>query len=520
MRIERDQPIITLVNPPAFEGGGIKGRITPDVYSEVPIEPVGLAHIAGALKAEGYDNVSIIDKRFDRKSNGNFTDEDWNLMHRSSVLGIGAMLRSTTTSLSLIQKLLDYDPNKIIPVGGFGPEFEEERWLEGKPGNNIIIVRGDGEDAIRELMQANMNPEGIKGVTYKRDGQIIRNKNRPLLTEDQLSNLPMPWYPDYIRQNRKTHAVNESRGCPSKCGFCQVTKRYDGTYRRKSDDRIIAEINDGKKRENVFFCGDNFAPRSRREDTKKFVKRLVSEGLNRNYSAQIDASFTEDMELVKLCRKAGFLIFFQGKESISNNELRNVHKPFTAEKSINSTETLRDMGFFVFDNFILGLPGQTHESVAELKEYLLKKNRANAGMILLLVPLPGTETGMQKDFFPFVKEDTNLINGNYQVTTPPEGFTCCEQQNELWNLYSAFYSNGHLLKTLLEDFKQFILDYKKPGRTLKLIALDLFAHGYEKKTVASMKTDAYTKKFMANLGGMDQEIARGETVVFDASNLK
>jgi len=394
-----DKPIFTLVNPPAFEGGDIKGRISPDVYTKISIPPVGLASIAAVAREEGCE-VDIVDTRFDN-GDGNFSEAEWKLMLESHYVGIGAMLRNTTTSLRLIRELLKYNPDQIFPVGGFGPEFEPERWLSGEEGKNIIVVRGDGEETIKELIRAKMNGEGIMGVSYKRkDGTIIHNPDRPLPTGEQLSNWPMPWYPPKIRDGRKTHAVNKKRGCTGRCGFCQVAARYKGNVIEKNDDRGIAEIKDGREGENVFFCDDNFAPRSLRENVKRFLRRIISEGLIRDYSAQIDASFAGDPELIKLSKKAGFIILFQGKESINNDELKKIHKPNTAKQSMDSTEILTGKGFFVFDNFISGLPGQTWESINKLKKYFRKDNKANAGMILLLTPLPGTEFGREKKLFP------------------------------------------------------------------------------------------------------------------------
>lgn len=514
MRIERDQPIITLTNPVPTEGGTFNGKVTDDVYTETRVPSSSLAAIEGVLRGAGFTKVSTEDSRFFEQYGKSFP-ADIKRIFQSDIVGISATNRNANSSLDLARQYKEQRPDGIVIAGGFGPSMETEKWLLG--GVNIV-VRGEGDITaplvVKALKDGN-SLENIKGISYMRNGEIINNQDSPLLTERELSEVPLPSYPDYIKKKRRAHTVNESRGCYGKCKFCCVTVAYGGTYRMKTPERVAAEIGDSKAGEPVFFTGDNLAPRSRRADSQRLAETLINKNLKRPYLAQIDASFAEDINFVRLWKKAGLFWVFQGKESINPAALKSIGKAFTAEKSINSTEILRKEGIGVHDMFILGIDGDTPETVEALKEYFRKRNKANTGQVFLLTPLIGTQVGREKPIFDFAKNESNLFDGQHLVTYPPEGLGCVELQDKAVDLYLDLFNNGHLFSTILHDSKQLFSD---PKRALKLLAFDTAAHVYARKTVKDMKEDPYYQNFRENLRKKDKT-KTAEKTIFNASKI-
>jgi radical SAM superfamily enzyme YgiQ (UPF0313 family) len=501
-QIKRDQPVITLAPIPPTEGGKFNGKMTNDVYTKSGAPSNSVAAIDGVLKGAGFTKVFTEDARFYREL-GKFTPSDASRIFQSDILALSGTTRNTDSSLDTARQYKQYNPNGKVIVGGFGPSFEPDKWLLG---GVDIVVRGEGDKTAPLVVRAITNGDSldnIKGISYKTDGEIKHNDNNPLLTEKELSELPLPFYPDYIKKKRNLHTVNESRGCYGNCKFCCVTVAYKRTYRMKTPERIAAEVRDSRDGEAIFFTGDNLAPRQQRTASRLVAEKLIEEKLFRRYLAQIDASFAEDIDLVKTWKKAGLFAVFQGKESINSEALKNISKPFTAEESIKSTETLRKLGFFVHDMFVVGIDGDTPKTIENFRTFLRKDNKANSGQLLILTPFIGTPVGDEKSIFEFAKNESNLFDAQHLVTEPPRGFTCAGLQETDLDLHFDLFSNRHLLRTLFFDSRHLFYD---PLRAFRLFAVDVFAHTYARKTISSMKKDPYYQNFLNNLRQIDTKM--------------
>jgi radical SAM superfamily enzyme YgiQ (UPF0313 family) len=498
----RDQPIITVAPIPPTEGGRFNGKITNDVYTKSGAPSNSVAAIHGVLRGAGFSKVFTEDSRFYPQF-GKFTDDDVHRIFQSDILALSGTTRNTDSSLDAARKYKQSNPYGQIIAGGFGPSFEPEKWLLG---GVDIVVRGEGDKTAPLVIKAIINKdslENIKGISYKIDGEIKHNDENPLLTEKELSEVPLPFYPDYIKKKRNIHTVNESRGCYGNCRFCCVTVAYKRTYRMKTPERIAAEVGDSRANEAVFFTGDNLVPRQQRGASRLVAEKLIEEKLFRRYLAQVDASFAEDIDLVKTWKKAGLFAVFQGKESINAESLKNISKPFTAEQSIRSTEILRKLGLFVHDMFVIGIDGDTPETLQNFRKFLRNDNKANSGQLLILTPFPGTPVGDERTVFEFAKNESNLFDGQHLVTAPPQGFTCAGLQEADLDLHYDLFSNGHLARTLFYDSR---LLFSDPLRAFRLWAVDIFAHTYARNTITSMKKDAYCQTFLNNLKQIDAKM--------------
>lgn len=505
-RIESDQPVITLVNVPPREGSDLDGPVSRDVYTKAKTPTVGLAVVNGVLLQQGFENTTTLDPQFNPEY-GEFTKEDWKLLAQSDVVGITSMTRNRTVSIELIGRIKERNPKVIVIVGGADPTFCSEKWLMGEKGADFV-VRNEGEITIAELMKAlkdGSSFENIKGISYKKDGEIRHNEKRPLLTEEELSKTPLPYFPVFIKDNSITHAVEGSRGCFGKCDFCSVTKLYEGTYRRKSDEGIIAQIKNSKEGKRVFFVDDNFAPLARIEDAKKTMRDIIAKGLgNRDYVLQLDTvSVNKDPEFVKLCRKMGVLIVCLGIESVDPNVLAGMRKATTADQNTKAVEIFQNNGIYVHAMTIVGSRNETQASVKKLIEWLMKSG-VNSVQIFPEGPVPGSELAKREKAFEIAEEDTNLVDGQHLLKLPPPEFTCYGLQQQIFDMYKNFYSRKRILTAL----KPLRMIFSDPKRALELTLMNLVVRQYAMGMISAEEKSEYTQNFMEYLRRVDAQTAK------------
>jgi len=227
--------------------------------------------------------------------------------------------------------------NKIVVWGGVHPLIEPERCLK----HVNIIVRGEGDEAIIDLLNAIKNKkclDKIKNVWIKKEGEIIKNKFRPLVKD--LDKLPIP---DYTNKNKiyilgeriytknpmpfskYYYNISFSRGCPFSCKYC-INHFYNKTFkhkyfRKRSVDSVIKELILAKKifpkLDFVNFWDDVFIADiiSLSEFVKKYKKYI-----NLPFFAYGNANFVNEKNM-KLLKEAGLAFFDIGIQS-GSEEIR------------------------------------------------------------------------------------------------------------------------------------------------------------------------------------------------------
>lgn len=525
MRAIEHQPVITLVNVPPTEGSILNGKRSVDVYAGLQTPSLGPAVIHGILLKEGYENVNTLDPRFNTKGSpfkvvdSKFTDSDFNLLANSDVIGISSMTRNREVSLRLIEWVELNNPGAWIPIGGPDATFKPELWLAGGKGKRVV-VRNEGEKTIVELMQTIKNGESlenVKGISYKKNGQVIHNEKRPLLTERELSDVPLPVFPKNIQENSNVHVIETKRGCPNRCDFCSVTTLYGGTYRIKDTKTIISSIKSGKKGKGVFIVDDNFAHKSRLRETKQGMQAIIDNGLNnRDYGVQLDTvTISSDPEFADLAVKMGVLFIFFGIESPDAEVLKGMHKAATVAQNKAAVEICDEHDIFTQGMEIIGAKYETEKSIEALKRWN-KKSRLNSIQVFPIIPIVGSKLAETKQLFPAVEKDTNLISGQYVISLPSDGFTCSSLMQKEFDVYKDFY--GNRLYNAISSLRPLRHIFRNPERALKLTLVNIAVKSYARKLLSEIIDSDYTKNYMEYLREIDQEIYEKGKVIFDAKN--
>lgn len=286
-------------------------------------------------------------------------------------------------------------PDILICCGGPHATAIPEETLAEFPAFDFA-VSGEGELVLKEIfdnLNAGKSLSHIKGV-------VTREKNGFVsATVDDLDNLPFPaWeefdltkYPGWSPHQTKLELViSTSRGCPFSCVFC--ARNFGSKRRHRSVESVIREI---ERDINDFGCEAlTFADETLTVDfewSKELFNTLISRGLNKKIKWACETRVdTSSPELLRLMKEAGCYSVGFGFESADDNILKNAKKGFTVSQTKKAVAWAKEAGLICISSFIIGLPGDTEESVNKTIE-LAKELDIYSITFPIAVPLPGTE---------------------------------------------------------------------------------------------------------------------------------
>ncbi|MEM2956219.1 MAG: radical SAM protein [Candidatus Pacearchaeota archaeon] len=281
------------------------------------------------------------------------------------------------------------------------------------PSLDFIII-GEPELTLKELIETldkKKSVAKIKGIAYKKNNKIKINPERPFIKN--LDDLPIPIYKLLPLNKYRMPIIGKkyvwllsNRGCPNSCTFCIQKSMWKGTVRHKSPERILKEIkvlhNLGVN--NILFQSDLFT--QNREMVIKLCKLIVNSGLKVRWACNSRVD-TLNEEMLYWMKKAGCFMIALGIESCNQQILNNVKKGITIEQIKNAVRIINNAGIKVWGYFIIGLPGETWDTVKETVN-IAKKLKMELTLWHIAVPYAGTEFNRQ------AKKNKWLINENWE----------------------------------------------------------------------------------------------------------
>ena len=267
-----------------------------------------------------------------------------------------------------------------------------------------FIIIGEAEITFKKLidsLELDRNFDRIKGLAYRQNSFVKINEKREVISN--LDDLPIPRH-DLLpidKHNlpfigRHYTFVTASRGCPYPCTFCRSPVMWDHKVRSRSATSIMKELrtlNDlGIK--NFMFHSDTFT--INKDIVIDLCKMIIDEGLKFKWicNSRVD---TLDKEMLQWMKKAGCWMIAYGIESGSQKILDNVKKNITLKQSEDAVQETIEAGIKVWGYFIIGLPGETKETIEETIAFAMKLPLDLANFAVG-APYPGTE------FYDMVKE--------------------------------------------------------------------------------------------------------------------
>ncbi|NOZ71230.1 MAG: radical SAM protein [Chloroflexi bacterium] len=265
--------------------------------------------------------------------------------------------------------------------------------------NFDYLIYGEGEEVFRDFIRALDNHthtwEGMTGLWYKQDGHVINGGERRLISD--LDALPYParhlfqleQYPLYAPNGEQMVTVLSSRGCPYNCSFC--FKGIVGrTYRQRSPENIADELETIMHQygvRNFYFIDDLFTIDVRRLDQilDHFIQRNMD--IRWRCLARVDRV---NPELLRKMYKAGCRQIHYGIESGNEEVLKRTAKHIRLDQVREAVRWTEEAGIHSKGYFILGLPGDTEETIEETIEFAASLDLSEA-MFSIATPMPGTQ---------------------------------------------------------------------------------------------------------------------------------
>lgn len=241
-----------------------------------------------------------------------------------------------------------------------------------------VIIRGEPEITFEEIVSGK-DFENIEGITYRKNGEIVSNQDRPF--NENLNELPFParelvnndlyTRPD---NGEKQAIIRVEQGCPYHCFFCLASVVSGKKVRYRSPENIVAEIKECIEKygiRNFVFWSDIFS--ADREWVIQLCKKITDEKLNIIWGAnsRID---TVDDEILKIMYESGCRTVSFGIESGSQVILDKIGKKITPEMATKAVNMCKKNKLNVFAYFILGLPWDNEQTIKETIDFSLKLN--------------------------------------------------------------------------------------------------------------------------------------------------
>ncbi len=361
----------------------------PYPLEEAPAPPLGVSYVAAAFEAAGC-RVRIIDYIVSR-----YTPEKLQAeldTFEPDVVGSTSVTMNFPVAADILRTAKRHRPSILTVMGGPHVSFDAERTLETYPEIDLLVM-GEGERTIMELVPRLADRSGwsgIRGIAFRGDDTIVITEPRELI--DDLDSIPRP--ARHLLPLSRYRALGfpvsiiTSRGCPNACIFCQGRRMVGKKVRYRWVESVMDEIEEilsyGISRINV--ADDLFTSNKRR--VQEVCRQILARGLNFTWSAFARVN-TVDRETLELMRDAGCDAVSFGIESGNPEMLRRVRKGITLDQARNAVTLCKEAGIFAHASFMVGLPGESPETLADTRAFAQSLGIAYG--YHFLAPFPGTD---------------------------------------------------------------------------------------------------------------------------------
>lgn len=386
---------------------------------EIPSPPLGISYLAAALERVGVD-VRVLDlvvSACDRAKLERILDE-----FQPDIVGATSVTMTFDSAISVIRNVKQIDPTIFTAMGGAHVSFCAEQTLKKHPELDLVAL-GEGEETIVDIVRAFENGRDfskIPGLTY-RDGDEIRTTGARGYWID-VDTLPVPsrhLVPlGRYRALDLPISMTTSRGCPFQCIFCTGRQLVGAKIRYRQAKSVVDEMEHvaslGFKRLNL--ADDLFT--ARKDHANAVCDEILNRGLKVTWTSFSNVN-TVDVPLLKKMKASGCILVSFGLESANADILKTVKKGTKIPKIIEAVQMCNEAGVQPHGSFIVGLPGETPETLRELHEF--SRKLADMGCetgVHMLAPFPGTAVYEQREKYgiKLLTDDWSQFHANHAIT--------------------------------------------------------------------------------------------------------
>ncbi|MDD5449889.1 MAG: radical SAM protein [Candidatus Omnitrophica bacterium] len=407
--------------------------------------PKGLMYIAAYLRNAGL-KVGILDTK-------QMQYEKPSLLRRSlkeiqqlvkyhvkkeapELIGITSTTISYIPATQIARAAKEALPSSKIVIGGAHVTFTPHQTLKECPWIDFV-VRGEGERPMLQLATG-IKIDNIEGLTYRKGKEFVDNPAGRSLSPDEI---PLPAY-DMLDMRKYSYVVLMcTRGCPHECSFCELPSLHNRKIRFRQAGHILQELelalslNPGLEiRYEDEFMGSDM------ERTSFILDAIKNKGLGQFRAATRPDGLNE--EVLKKLQAAGCTNLYIGMESGSEDILSFNKRGFGVKKILEIAEMFRRNGMLFHGGFILGLPGENHDTLRQTLDVALKCCDATFSVVK-----ENFDAYLEKMPFKLIVENSraefNLLapNPGTEIFKNPEKFRYRIFHNN-WELYDCNTSVG------------------------------------------------------------------------------
>lgn len=329
--------------------------------------PLGLGYIAAYLKSHGV-SVELVDCTFaDEK-------EAVERVRRSRPRIIGVQVMFSMKEKALEFARIFRNDCEVLVAGGPLATSSPEEFLSSFD----VVVIGEGEQTMLELVQAVQDGEGlanVSGIAFKEKGEAKFAPARVLI--EDLDSVPLPSREMFDNDAYKHHykrsfgysttSIMTSRGCPFQCDFCSRPV-FGNRFRSRTAANVAEEVEEVRELgyERVWFADDCFTLNRKRllSICDELMRR--HSGIGWECLSRVD---TVDLEVAERMKKAGCVRVFFGLESGNDAILKTMRKQATVKQARDAVDVFNRVGVQTGAFFILGYPGEDGNTILETVDF-------------------------------------------------------------------------------------------------------------------------------------------------------
>ena len=432
-------PLKTLfLNPPSFENfdGGAGSRWPATREIESYWYPVWLAYPAGMLEGA---------RLLDAPPHYVSAEQTIEIAKGYEFLVLFTSTPGFPGDIGLAREIKKANPT--IKIAFVGPHVSvlPEKSLRDCPSIDFV-ARKEFDFAVVDYAKGKPL-EDITGISFLKDGEVVHNPDAP-----QIQDLDaLPHVTDVYKRDLDVTRYNvpfllnpyvslyTTRGCPAQCTFCLWPQTLSGhPWRKRSTDDVAAEMAKVKEYwpevKEFFFDDDTFNIQKAR--TIELCAKLKPLKLTWSCTSRV----TTDFETLTAMKEAGCRLLIVGYESGDQQILKNIKKGATVERARQFTKDCHKLGLVIHGDFIMGLPGETHETINNTIAFA-KELDVETIQVSVAHAYPGTELydyAVQNGFI--VKDSKMVDEGGHQLAhIQYPGLAADEILSAVHRFYDEYY---------------------------------------------------------------------------------
>ena len=233
----------------------------------------------------------------------------------------------------------------------------------------------------------------ILGLAWRNDTEIVINPDRPFIPD--LDDLPIPLHERLPLDKQRMPMIKgpftfivTSRGCPAGCKYCIKHVSYQNSVRVRSTANIVEELEylGALGITNIHMYADLFTVN--RDHVVELCKLIIERGIKIRWTCNSRVDYVDE-EMLTLMGQAGCWLISWGIESANEMILKRARKGYKKEQAFRALKWAKAAGIKNWGYFIIGLPGETEESIQETIAYA-KELPVDIALFHIAAPYPGT----------------------------------------------------------------------------------------------------------------------------------